>query len=653
MAALALSMVRERIDSAHTPEQALLVLRGDARPFALIGAWAGGRALVGSEPVALHSAERLPPCDPPPAREVDDFVGGAWVGSLGFPLAWGIERLPAPPPRPDPAPACSLAFYDHLLRMDDAGGWWFEALEDGPRARSRLETLRDRLQQPPPQARAFALADVSLRAPGYAGHRAAVAEAVERIRRGDLFQVNLCLRYEARLRGTALDLFAHCSARLTPPYAAYVSSGADSAIASLSPELFLRRRRGEVLTSPIKGTGTNAAQLAASAKDRAEHVMIVDLMRNDLGRVCAYGSVAAEAAPRVEHHPGVVHLVSDVRGRLHQSMDDRALLRATFPPGSVTGAPKIQALKLIAELEATGREAYTGAIGFLSPHAGLELNVAIRTFELRGDRVWLGAGGGVVADSDPGGEVLEAWRKAAPLFAAAGARLPPPASAVPVATRAAGIARPDPGAGVLTTLGVWNGRLERLDQHLARLRSSCATLFGLAIDLDELRSRLLRSTAGAPPGRARLRVVALPGGELRLELHPAPVPPAPQLRPVALAGGLGAHKWADRRSLTPGILLHDLDGSVLEAAHANVVLLEGTRLVTPAADGRILPGITRAALGERLVEEAISLERLRSADAILLTSSVALVRVAQLAGGGTAPASAHELAARLRSELRA
>jgi para-aminobenzoate synthetase/4-amino-4-deoxychorismate lyase len=187
------------------------------------------------------------------------------------------------------------------------------------------------------------------------------------------------------------------------------------------------------VTAPIKGTikrpdddriaQAALAALRRSGKDAAEHVMIVDLMRNDIGRVCAYGTVEAPRLPEAEPHPGVWHLVSKVRGRLRPGVGNADLVRATFPPGSVTGAPKIQAMRVIAELEPSGREVYTGGIGFASPLAGLELNVAIRTFEQRSGRLWLGAGGGIVADSDPEHEFEEALVKADPLVAAIGSLL--------------------------------------------------------------------------------------------------------------------------------------------------------------------------------------------------------------------------------------
>ena len=416
--------MRVRLDCTLPPELVLLALRHQPWPFALTGRWAGGGAIVGCSPRMLLGAdedpfERLE--DLPEARG-DAEVGGGWFGWLGYGLGARVERLPPRPPRPVPLPDAHLAFYDHVLRRDAAGVWWFESLgDDAP-----LERLRALLDAPLPPAPPMP-AEFSLRAPGADGHTAAVRDCVERIAAGEIFQANLCLRLEAPWHGSVADLFATAAPRLRPGYGAcFVTPW--GGIASLSPELFLRRRGRVVTTGPIKGTAPRngaPAALQESAKDRAEHVMIVDLMRNDLGRVAEYGSVEASVAPELQPHPGVWHLVSEVRARLAPGNGDAALLRATFPPGSVTGAPKVQALHVISELEATGREVYTGAIGFVSPHAGLELSVAIRTFEARDGRLWLGAGGGIVADSDPEAELEECLVKARPLIAAIGARLGP------------------------------------------------------------------------------------------------------------------------------------------------------------------------------------------------------------------------------------
>ncbi|MFZ0088823.1 MAG: anthranilate synthase component I family protein, partial [Solirubrobacteraceae bacterium] len=274
-----------------------------------------------------------------------------------------------------------------------------------------------------------AVAPLRLGAGDAAQHLAAVADCRRRIAAGEIFQANLCLRLEAEWEGPPTRLAAAALDRGMAPYAAAFATPRGG-IASLSPELFLRRHGREVVTGPIKGTiprdrdpaaaAAARERLRGSAKDAAEHVMIVDLMRNDLGRVSEYGSVVAPRRPNAEAHPGLWHLVSYVRGRLRPNASDRDLLYATFPPGSVTGAPKVQSLHVIAELERTGREVYTGAIGFTSPVAGLELSVAIRTLETGSGRLWLGAGGGIVADSDPNRELEEALAKARPIAAAVG-----------------------------------------------------------------------------------------------------------------------------------------------------------------------------------------------------------------------------------------
>ena len=281
---------------------------------------------------------------------------------------------------------------------------------------------------------------------GLAGHRAAAADARARIAAGEVFQVNVCLRLEGELDGDLLELWLAGVNAADPGYAAYIG-GQDHAVASLSPELFLRRRGREVVSRPVKGTAprsTDPGALVHSAKDRAENVMIVDLMRNDLGRVCRYGSVSAPEICVAEPAAGVWHLVSTVRGELRAGVDDGELLRATFPPGSVTGAPKVQAIKVIHALEATGREAYCGAIGLSSPLAGLELGVAIRTFERRGERMWLGAGGAVVHDSSPEAETAEALIKARGVAAAAGVQV---AARAPAGSRRPAAGQPLPPAG--------------------------------------------------------------------------------------------------------------------------------------------------------------------------------------------------------------
>jgi para-aminobenzoate synthetase/4-amino-4-deoxychorismate lyase len=432
------TFIREPLPLSLSPGEALARLAGEPMPFALTGQWAGGGAILGSAPVVVAGEDedpfavldRLPPvhraAPPPPGA-----VGGGWFGWLGYRLGARVERVPTGPPRPVPMPEFHLAYYDHVLRRDDDGQWWFEALAT-PERRAELKARRRHLKtvltQDAPPLRT-PVSPLRLEGAAAAHHVQAVAACRARIAAGEIFQANLCVRLDGHFAGSAAELLARALTSVEPAYGASFDTP-DGAIASLSPELFLRRVGDEVVTAPIKGTAPRdpdpavaaaaLAQLEQSGKDAAEHVMIVDLMRNDLGRVSAYGTVMAPRYPTSEAHPGVWHLVSRVRGRLRPGVGNGDVLRATFPPGSVTGAPKVQALRVIAESELTGREVYTGAIGFVSPVAGLELSVAIRTLELRDRHLWLGVGGGIVADSDPEAELEEALVKARPIAAAVG-----------------------------------------------------------------------------------------------------------------------------------------------------------------------------------------------------------------------------------------
>jgi para-aminobenzoate synthetase/4-amino-4-deoxychorismate lyase len=341
----------------------------------------------------------------------------------------------------------------------------------------------------------------------------------------------------------------------------------------------------------------------------------------------------------------------------------------------VTGAPKIQAMRVIAELEASGREAYTGAVGYASPLAGLELNVAIRTLEISGDRIWLGVGGGIVADSDPRRELEECLVKARPVVAAAGGRVrapdaPAPRSAVAGPQRALDGAadRPDPALGVFSTVLVRDARAVYLDAHVERLRASVEQLYGQALP-GGIERRLADAVAGCELGRLRLIAAPADGGvaavEVACEPWTAPADAEPvALVPFALPGGLGAHKWRDRRLLAElerrggGVpLIVDLDGELLEAAHANVWIVEDAALVTPPLDGRLLPGVMRdripaaaADAGLDVREEPLTLARVAAADELLLTSSLRGVHPARCAGAGGSFSAGARLQAALSGE---
>ncbi|HLH81671.1 MAG TPA: chorismate-binding protein [Trebonia sp.] len=701
-------LVRRPLGWDLPPDQALRLVRADALPVALFGSWAGGCDVIGSEPLLTRAAtaggggladvlDAPYPSGGPDGGGPDGAApgfGGGWIGYLGY-GATG-EALPQGGSRR--LPAWWFGYYDHVLRRDRATGqWFFEALWTAGRADAlerRFADLSQRAASPPPAA-PYRCGPFRL-VPSAAGHKAAVRHAVDYIWQGDIFQANICLRAEADFHGDPLDAFCQAVAALEPPYAAFITvPGAPGtpggAVASLSPELFLRKRGATVVSRPIKGTAHRPEEpeqalrqrggLERSAKNRAENVMIVDLVRNDLSRVCVPGSVTVPSLLGAEPHPGVWHLVSEVRGTLREGAGDGDLVRAAFPPGSVTGAPKVRALEVIDELEAAPREVYTGAVGYRSPLAGLELNVAIRTFEFAAAQpaqpgqpgqpaqpgtVWLGVGGGIVADSDEDGEYAECLLKAEPLISAIGGRLDAAAGGPP-----AGLL-PRPAAGVFTSLKVTAGQTRGLHAHLARLAASTQELYGKDLP-PSLPGDLAECLARRPTGRLRITVRPV-GGPLQAAVEVVPLQPGPgtvTLRPAVVPGGIGAHKWRDRRliadlasraGLRPGeqLLIADDTGELLETDRANFFAVAGGVLLTPPADGRILPGTTRAAIiraargqGIRVGLKPLTLDQLQEASEVFVANAVAGVLPVTAVSGCPASWEPGPLAARLAAALAA
>jgi len=256
----------------------------------------------------------------------------------------------------------------------------------------------------------------------HAGYLEAVSRVREYIWAGDIFQSNLSQRFEAPLSEPPWNLYRRLRARNAAPFAAYLDFPG-AVVLSASPERFLRSDpSGSVETRPVKGTRPRGigpehdaalgAALTESAKDRAENLMIVDLMRNDLSRVCMPGSVRVVELCALEHYATVHHLVSTVVGRLSPGVSALDLMRAAFPGGSITGAPKVRAMEIIAELEPSERGIYCGAIGYVSVTGALDTSIAIRTALSHAGRIYFGAGGGIVADSEPELEYRETLDKA-------------------------------------------------------------------------------------------------------------------------------------------------------------------------------------------------------------------------------------------------
>jgi para-aminobenzoate synthetase component I len=378
------------------------------------------------------------------------FQGGA-AGLFGYDLCHHIERLPRPARDEFQTPDMAVGLYDWVVAFDHVQGRaWIvstglperESVGRKRQAANRLNEVRQLLKEAceSPYCRVGIASEVDPgrryplpRLPGVfsnfdrPGYLKAVRRAVEYIHAGDCFQVNLSQRLLHKADVHPLELYRRLRERNPAPFAGYFDMG-DFVIASASPERFLRVENGEVETRPIKGTRPRGAtpdedcrqidDLMHSAKDRSENVMIVDLLRNDLGRVCAYGSISVPAVCRLETYEHVHHLVSEVRGRLRPEMGPVDLLRAAFPGGSVTGAPKVRAMEIIAELEPTARGPYCGGLGYIGFDGSMDTNILIRTFTIGRGWMQFPVGGGIVADSKPEDEYAETLHKAEGLLRA-------------------------------------------------------------------------------------------------------------------------------------------------------------------------------------------------------------------------------------------
>ena len=353
---------------------------GRPAPAALTGCWFDSRAIIAPSlaaravlPRQAFSGNTSHVSTAPPGA-----VGGGWIGYRAYPDL----TADAPAPR---LPASAGAWSDAVLRLlthpHDPEAW-----------------------------------SVDWTAPDRERHRTAVGRCLEAIAAGEVYQACVCTQFRGALTGDPVDFFADAITQTAPARAAFVS-GAWGAVASLSPELFLQRNGSDVRSSPIKGTlaaTEDPAALLNSVKDVAENIMITDLVRNDLGRIAITGTVTVPELLAVHPAPGVWHLVSTVAAQIPTEATAADLLAAAFPPASVTGTPKTRARQLLRQWESDNRGVYCGTVGMLSPVAGLELNVAIRTVEIAPDgTAVLGVGGGITADSDIDAEWQECLHKAA------------------------------------------------------------------------------------------------------------------------------------------------------------------------------------------------------------------------------------------------
>ncbi len=412
---------------------------------------------------------------------------------------------------------------------------------------------------------------------------------------GDIYQANLTFACDVPLMGDPLAIYAGLRTRAKAGYGGIVWTGEDMLL-SLSPELFFALKDGKLTTKPMKGTAMRGrdpasdaeavAKLQSDPKQRAENLMIVDLLRNDLSRVAVPGSVAVPQLFHVETYPTVHQMTSTVTARLREGVDAVDVISTIFPCGSITGAPKIRAMEVIGEVEAAPRGAYTGSIGRIDPGGDAAFNVAIRTLHLRGreNRATMGLGSGVIADSESGDE----WRECL----AKGGFVASEKTFDLFETM-----RFDPAVGI-----------QLLDRHIARIGES-ARMFGFPFDRHAARNELQAATFRIAESR-RVRLMLSPSGRIAIEIQPHQPKPADFVEvrlvtlPVDSSDFRLRHKTTDRSFYVEArmaagsfeVALVDGEGFITEGSFTNIFVRGPGALMTPPLSRGLLPGVLRAEL---------------------------------------------------------
>jgi len=553
-------------------------------------------------------------------------MAGQVPGRAGQPLAW-------------------IGIYERCCCFDHRTG---EFTDGGP---GRLEGLGG--DAPTAAVQVSAHLDV-----GQAEYAERIAAIHEGIRAGDVYQLNFTVPMRVEAKGRLAALYGELAERQPVHYGAWVHCDDGAQILSFSPELFFRVEAGadgrrRIMTRPMKGTARRGrttredkAQvewLRNDAKNRAENIMIVDLLRNDLGRLCSYGSVRAEELFAAERHPTLWQMTSTVSGMLRPEVGFEQIFRALFPCGSITGAPKVRAMQMLAGLEGGPRGVYTGAIGYFSREQTV-FNVAIRTLEMEaldgksGEMVRrgrMGVGSGIVIDSNPAEEYRECLLKAAFLTGLA-------ASLGPVAT----------GGFSLVETMLWRDGYPLLEMHLARLEDS-AGYFDFAFDHGQIAAELRTKAEGfaaGEPRKVRLLLDRIGGLTLESEILPPEStkvlrvrlserctdPEDPMLFHKTTHRPLYSEEWAAARAAGfDDVLFLNRMGEVTESAIGNVFLVKAGRWFTPPVECGLLAGVERRRLLEsrpEIEERVVTLADLRAVDALYLTNAVRGMRRMEIEG---------------------
>ena len=544
--------------------------------------------------------------------QLDALLARGWAdglhAALRIPYEFGVALMGLA----NTAPPLILDWYARLGHLQgDAIDAWLRAQHDG--APAGLLDLRFDTDR--------------------AAYARTIAAIHELIRAGNTYQINYTLRATATTYGDPVALYQRLRALQPAPYAALAWHPADGHTLCLSPELFLARDGDHLHTLPMKGTARATgdiaaakAALASDPKNRAENTMIVDLLRNDLSKIARPHGVSVSDAFHVAQHGEVLQMTSRVNAHLRPGTTHAAILRAAYPCGSITGAPKRITMQTIAALETSPRDLYTGALGYIEADE-MQLNVAIRTLQIAGGHARFGVGSGITIDSDADDEYRECQLKAAFL-------------------------RHPPDIGLIETLRVADGAPQHLDAHLARLANSAASL-GLPCDVAAIRAAVIaRCAAGTQP--QRLKITLQHDGTPQLERaplepiagsvfvleHPTPLPDRDPLR---------RHKTTHRAHLDRiwqaatargafDALLYNQSGELLEGARSSVFLQIDGAWHTPPLTLDILPGIARARIlanpaligATHIAETRLSRADVARAETILLTNSLRGILTARL-----------------------
>ena len=547
---------------------------------------------------------------------------------------------------------------------------------------AEIDDFLQALKSPPPSNGEFSGNGQSLKSNfTRTGYLTSVQRIRDYIAAGDVYQVNLSQRFEMSFRGDSYHLFQTLYQMNPAPFFAYVNAG-DHQIVSTSPERFMLRNGSRVETRPIKGTRPRGetpkadremkAALANSPKDDAELSMIVDLLRNDIGKVCAKGSVVVAQHKRLEAYQNVYHLVSVVEGTLAEGKDSVDLIRATFPGGSITGCPKIRSMEIIDELETRRRHVYTGSIGYVSFHDTMDLSIAIRTATIIGDRLVFSVGGGIVYDSDPEDEYQETLHKGRTLMTVFQDAAEKPLTVTgsgPWMWQDGRLVRQEQavlpvsdlglqyGFGIFETMRVEKGIACHLQAHLNRFNRSWAALFGdVPPDLTwkDIIVQVVEKN-GLGDATAAIKILATRGdgngsrnnGTLLVTARPytqrLSILEAAGLRlatyPHRRSSPLADHKtlnylyyhqagaWAQEQGADEAVILNP-DGTLSETNTASILVLSGKTVIRPWSS-HVLSGVMQDAvcqcfhgLGFSIEERSVSPDAVLDADMVLLTNAL-------------------------------